>query len=180
MLNANVNRPEATEYVRDFEKYVSLVKGDDVLNSLTQQLETTLSTLRGIPESEADARYAPGKWSIKELVGHMIDSERIFAYRALRFARGDRTPLPGFEQDDYIRNAAFEKCKLADLASELEHIRRSNLHLFRNLEEAAWQRSGMANDAPISVRALAYIIAGHELHHMGILRTKYLGSNGAA
>ena len=177
MENANVNRPEANEYDPYYQKYISLVNGDDVLNALEQQLETTLSTLRGISEADADSRYAPGKWSIKELVGHLIDSERIFAYRALRFARNDQTPLPGYEQDDYIRNAAFEKCKLSDLANELEHVRKSNLHLFRHLDEEAWKRRGVANDAEISVRALAYIMAGHELHHMGILKTKYLASS---
>ena len=174
MMSITINRPEATEYVPYYQKYISLVPEGDVLKSLEQQLETTLTLLRGIPESQADSRYAPDKWSIKELVGHLIDSERIFAYRAMRFARNDETPLPGFEQDDYIRNAAFDSSRLADLASELEHLRRSNLYMFRHLEEAAWQRRGIANDAEISVRAIVYIMAGHELHHMEILRTRYL------
>lgn len=177
MMNASINRPEATEYVPYYERYISLVPEGDVLMALEQQLETTLSLLRGISEAQADSRYAPGKWSIKELVGHLIDAERIFAYRALRFARNDGTPLPGFEQDDYIRNATFGNCRLADLASELEHLRRSNLYLFRHLDEEAWQRRGIANDGEISVRALAYSMAGHELHHMEILRTRYLGSD---
>ena len=176
-MNASINRPEPTEYVPYYERYISLVTQGDVLEALEQQLKTTLNLLRGISESQADSRYAPGKWSIKELVGHLIDTERIFAYRALRFSRNDRTPLPGYEQDDYIRNAAFGQCKLADLASELEHVRQGNLYLFRHLDEEAWHRRGIANDGEISVRALAYIMAGHELHHMEILRTRYLGSN---
>jgi hypothetical protein len=180
MMNQSVNRPATNEYVPDFEKYVSLVPEGDLFRTLEQQLEETLALLRAIPEAQADSRYAPGKWSIKELVGHLIDSERIFAYRALRFSRNDSTQLPGYEQDDYIRTAAFDRCRLIDLASEFEHVRRSSLYMFRHLEEEAWQRRGIANDAEISVRALAYIIAGHELHHMGILRTRYLTSGQTA
>ncbi len=139
-----------------------------------QQLEETLTLLRNIPESQADFRYAPDKWGIKELVGHVIDTERIFAYRALRFARNDKTNLPGYEQDDYVRNASFDSCSLAQLASELEAVRRSTIFLFSHLDGDAWMRKGMANDAEVSVRALAYIIAGHELHHREMLRGKYL------
>ena len=180
MMNKSVNRPAANEYVPAYEGYISLVPEGDLFKTLEQQLEETLALLRAIPEAQADSRYAPGKWSIKELVGHLIDSERIFGYRALRFSRNDSTPLPGYEQDDYIRNAGFDKCKLAELASEFEHVRRGNLYMFRHLDEEAWQRRGMANDAEISVRALAYIIAGHELHHVGILRTRYLASGQTA
>jgi hypothetical protein len=180
MMNKSVNRPARNEYVPDYEGYISLVPEGDLFQTLEKQLEETLALLRAIPEAQADSRYAPGKWSIKELVGHLIDSERIFAYRALRFSRKDETPLPGYEQDDYIRNAAFDKYNLADLASEFEHVRRSNLYMFRHLDEEAWQRRGNANDAEISVRALAYIIAGHGLHHVGILRTRYLASGQTA
>ena len=180
MMNQSINRPEVNEYVPYYERYVSLVPEGNVLKALEQQLDETLALLRSIPESQADSRYAPGKWSIKELVGHLIDSERIFAYRALRFSRNDHTPLPGFEQDDYIRNAAFDKCRLSDLASEFEHMRRGNLYMFRQLDEEAWQRRGMANDAEVSVRALAYIMAGHELHHVGILKTRYLANSQTA
>jgi hypothetical protein len=110
----------------------------------------------------------------------MIDTERIFAYRALRFARNDKTPLEGFEQDDYIRGASFDDCALSDLASEFEHVRRSSLSLFKNLSEEAWKRTGTASDNEVSVRALAYIIAGHELHHTEILRRRYLQSSAGA
>lgn len=141
---------------------------------MSEQNKETLALLRGLSESQADSRYAPGKWSVKELVGHLIDSERIFTYRALRFARNDKTELPGFEQDDYIKHASFGARSIGDLADELEHVRRASLDLFRSLDEEAWQRRGLANDAEISVRALAYIIAGHELHHVQVLKTKYL------
>ena len=108
------------------------------------------------------------------MVGHMIDTEKIFAYRALRFARADKTPVPGYEQDDYVRNSSFNSYPLTELASELETVRRSTLYFFRHLEDDAWGRRGLANNAEVSVRALAYIIAGHELHHREMLLTRYL------
>jgi hypothetical protein len=111
---------------------------------------------------------------VNELIGHIIDSERIFAGRAMRFARNDPAPLPGFEQDDYVRNATFDAYPLADLAAELEAVRQSTIFLFRHMDEQAWTRRGVANNAEVSVRALAYIIAGHELHHRQVLRTRYL------
>lgn len=169
-------RPEATEYNPYYGKYVSLVAGDDILAALSDQLSETLALLGSVPESEAGFRYAPGKWSMKELVGHVIDGERIFAYRALRFARNDRTPLPGFEQDDYIQNASFDACSLAALAAEFESVRRATLFLFEHLDAEAWTRTGVASDSEVSVRALAYIIAGHELHHVGVLRDRYLSA----
>jgi hypothetical protein len=180
MTSLNLNRPDATEYAPYYGKYISLVSDSDILALLSQQLDETLSLLGSISESQANYRYAPDKWSIKELVGHMIDTERIFAYRALRFARNDKTPLQGFEQDDYIRGASFDDCALSDLASEFEHVRRSSLSLFKQLSEEAWKRTGTASDNEVSVRALAYIIAGHELHHMEILRSRYLQSSTGA
>jgi hypothetical protein len=113
-------------------------------------------------------------------VGHLIDCERIFAYRALRFARNDQTPLSGFEQDDYVSNASFDNCKLTDLASELMSVRQSTLFLFKHLDANAWMRRGLANDSEASVRALAHIIAGHELHHRDILRSRYLSTMSAS
>ncbi len=174
MSTSIINRPEATEYAPYYGRYISLVPQGDIQNTLDQQLGTTLRLLRVVSETQADSRYAPGKWSIKEVVGHIIDTERIFAYRALRFAWGDRTPLPGFEQDDYVRFGSLAECKLSDLAREFEFVRQGSLCLFRRLNDEAWQRHGMASDEEVSVRALAYIIAGHELHHVGILETRYL------
>jgi hypothetical protein len=130
--------------------------------------------LRGLTETQAATRYAPDKWSIKELIGHIIDGERVFAYRLLCFARQDQTPLPGFEQDDYVRAGNFDNRQWSDLVEEFELVRRANLSLLRSLDEEAWMRRGTANDDEVSVRALAYIIAGHETHHMQILRTRYL------
>ncbi len=174
MENIYDTRPGEDEYASYYSKYISRVPEGDVTATLGRQLESTLTTLRDITEEQANSRYAEGKWSIKELVGHLADSERIFGYRLLRFARNDQTPLSGFEQDDYVANGSFDKCRLSDLVEELEYVRRANLALMRNLDAEAWARRGDANGQPVSVRALAYIIAGHEMHHMEILRTRYL------
>jgi uncharacterized damage-inducible protein DinB len=169
-------RPPASEYAPYYGKYIALVPEGDIVATLQRQLETTLAVLRGIDEADAGKRYAEGKWSIKEVVGHLIDSERVFAYRALRFARNDQTPLAGFEQDDYVVAADFDARTLADLAEEFEQVRRATIHLFKSLSADAWSRTGKANDNEVSVRALAYITAGHEAHHVQVLRTRYLAN----
>jgi DinB family protein len=167
-------RPQASEYASDYETYISRVPDGDIVGTLKSQLEETLALIRGIPEARGDFRYAEGKWSIKELIGHVIDSERVFAYRALRFGRGDTTPLSGFEQDDFVRGADFNKRSLSDLAEEYEHVRRATISLFGSLEESAWDRRGAANNNEVSVRGLAFIVAGHERHHVEILQSRYL------
>ena len=169
-----MTRPNSTEYAPYFEKYVSLVSEGEIVGTLGKQIESTLSLIRGLSEARGDLRYAPGKWSVKEVIGHLIDTERIFAYRALRFARNDATPLSGFDENSYVANAAFSSNSLADLAEEFEHTRKSNVYLFKHLDGDSWLRRGPANDNEISARALAYCIAGHELHHVGILRSRYL------
>lgn len=174
MPHPSFSRPEPDEHTPYYETYIRVVPGNDVLSALKDQVGESLALLRGVSEDRAGHRYAPDKWSVRELLGHVIDTERIFSYRALCFARNDSTPLPGYEQDDYIRNAAFDSCRLADLASEFAHVRQATLYLFRHLDTAAWLRRGLANDSPFSVRALAWILAGHELHHMRILRERYL------
>ena len=174
MSNAAATQPQTTEYNPYYGKYLSLVPEGDVVDTLGRQIEETLAFLRGLSEEQGDSRYAPDKWSVKEVVGHVLDSERIFGYRALRFARNDQTALPGYEQDDYVRAGNFDKRQLSELADEFEHLRRANLFMLRSLEEEAWLRRGLANDSEVSVRALAYIIAGHETHHMQIIREKYL------
>ncbi len=174
MSTAATARPEKTEYAPYYERYISLVADGDIVGTLGKQLEETLALIRGIPEARGGFRYAEGKWSVKELIGHVIDSERVFAYRALRFGRGDATSLSGFEQDDFVRGADFDGRSLNDLASEYEHVRRATISLFANLDEAAWNRRGAANNNEVSVRGLAFIVAGHERHHLEILRTRYL------
>jgi hypothetical protein len=166
-------RPESNEYDPYYDRYISLVPGADIVSALQTQLDQTTAILSAVSEEKAGYRYAPGKWSAKDVLGHLTDTERIFAYRALRIARNDQTPIEGFEQDDYVRYGPFANCPMADLVQEFGHVRRASLSLFQNLEEDAWGRRGIANKAEISVRALAFILAGHELHHRKVLKEKY-------
>ena len=172
--SAVVTRPEANEYASYYEKYISLVPDADVVETLARQNEEVLALLGGIPEERAGFRYEAGKWSIKEVVGHVIDAERVFAYRATAIARGDRQPLPGMDQEEYMAGSDFDARTLADLAEEFKHVRRANVLMLRGLPVEAWSRRGVASDNEVTVRALAYIIAGHEAHHVQVLRTRYL------
>lgn len=172
-----IPRPQPGEYATYYDRYIALVKGEDILNILDQQRRQTMLLLSGRDEEDGNFRYAPGKWSAKEVLGHLCDTERIFAYRALRIARGDSTPLAGFEQDDYVRNGPFATRPMSDLVEEFIAVRRATLSLLRSLDEAAWMRRGVASNNEVTVRALAYMIAGHELHHRNILETKYFAAS---
>lgn len=168
-----MTRPTATDYAPPHASYVDLVAEEDILSAMEEQSSETQKILARLDEGRAGYRYAAGKWSIKEVIGHMVDSERIIAYRTLCVARGDTQPLPGFEEGDYVANASFDSWKLGDLAEEYALVRRSNIVLFRNLPPEAWDRRGTANAFPVSVRGLAYVIVGHERHHLGVLRSRY-------
>lgn len=174
MNNINITKPDASEFASYYGIYISLVEGDDVIEALAKQAQSTKELLSGIPEEKGSFCYAEGKWSIKELIGHLIDTERVMAYRALRFSRGDQTELEGFDQDPYVENGNFENVAIADLAKEFSALRESNLLMFQGMSEKAWLKTGIASGNPVSVRALAYIIAGHELHHLNILSERYL------
>ncbi len=166
--------PEKTEYAPFYETYVSLVEESDIVAVLRNQASELKNQLADVATEKENFRYAEGKWSIREIIGHLTDGERVFSYRALRFSRGDQTPLAGFEQDFYVADSNFKNTKLADLLEEFAALRQSNVLLFKNLDEAAWQRVGTASEATVSVRALAYIMAGHVRHHAAILRDRYL------
>jgi uncharacterized damage-inducible protein DinB len=168
-----IARPEPGEYAPYYDRYISLVSGNDILTTLESQRRQMLLLLSGRDEADGDFRYAPEKWSAKEVLGHVCDTERIFAYRALRISRGDRTPLAGFEQDDYVRNGPFAQRPLAEIIEDYIAVRRATITLLRNLDEQAWQRRGVANNNEVTVRAIAYTMAGHELHHRRILEEKY-------
>jgi hypothetical protein len=173
--NASANlRPQPGEYAPYYEKYLTRIPGNNILAILDEQRRQTLLLLSGRAETEGDSRYAPGKWTVKEVLGHVNDAERIFAYRALRISRGDATPLASFDENDYVRNGPFATLTLADLIEDYIAVRRASITLFRNLDEAAWTRRGIASNNEVTVRALAYIIAGHELHHRRLLEDKYL------
>ena len=167
-------RPAATEYNAFYQPYVSEVPEGGLLDHLAAQQASTARFLAGIPEAKAGYRYAPGKWSIKEVIGHISDAERVFSYRALRVARADVTPLPGFNEDAWIPPAGFDRRTLADIAAELHAVRGATLALFRSFDAEAWARIGTASNHPISARALGWIAAGHERHHLRVLEERYL------
>ncbi|HEY8713814.1 MAG TPA: DinB family protein [Candidatus Acidoferrum sp.] len=169
-------RPEGGEFASFYEKYIALVPGDDAVAALEAQRLQMMQMLSARSEREGNFRYAPDKWSVKEIIGHLTDSERVFSYRAMRIARGDQTPLAGFEQDDYVKSGGFGERRLTDLAEEFAAVRAGTVWLFRSLSDAAWMRRGVANGKEVSVRALAFISAGHELHHQKILEERYFAA----
>ena len=173
----SIGHPSTSEYAPFYAGYVARVT-DNVLKALDSQGRSTQAMLGVLTEAQAGHRYADGKWTVRDVVGHLADSERVFAYRALRIARADATPLAGYEQDDYVASAHADRRPLADLVAELAAVRASSLALFRGIEDEAWPRVGTANGYAVSVRALAHIIVGHERHHVEILRTRYgIGSS---
>jgi hypothetical protein len=166
-------RPAAGEYAPVFSVYVDRVPDGDVVAMLRAQIAETLALWSGLTEAQADYRYAPGKWSTREVIGHLADTERIMSYRALCFARAERKELPGFDEDAYVANADFGRRSVAELLDELTCVRAATIALFTGLSDEELTRSGIANNRPYSVRALAYIIAGHERHHSAIYRERY-------
>ncbi len=169
-----MNRPDPTEYAEYYERYVSLVPEEDLGPVLAAQPEEIKTALDGVPDEKGTYAYADGKWTIKELLSHIIDGERIFAYRALRISRGDKTPIEGFEQDDYIANSNANNRTFADLLDEFTLERQANLRLFAHLTDENSKRIGTASDNPVSARAIAWIMAGHIRHHIGVLKERYL------
>lgn len=169
-----MQRPEQNEYHEFNEGYVSLVNETDIVAAFESQLDEMRAIFSSISEEKSTFAYAEGKWTIKDLVGHLIDGERIFGYRALRISRGDETPIEGFEQDDYVANAPFNDYKFSDLVEEFEHSRKASILFFKHLKENDWTRMGTTNNNPVSVRAIAYIMVGHVRHHANVLRERYL------
>lgn len=168
-----MNRPTAEEFNPYYKNYIEMVS-DDVLTVLKEQASTFPEFIRNIPGEKADFAYAAGKWTIKELLGHLIDTERIMTYRALRFARNDDQNLAGFDENDYVRESHYHERNLESLADEFASLRKANLFLFASFNETALLRMGQANNYPVSVRALLFIMAGHVLHHQKVLIERYL------
>jgi uncharacterized damage-inducible protein DinB len=169
-----IEKPQADEYAPYVTQYIALLPDDGmVLEHLRTNLETTQTFLRALPEEKLNYRYAEGKWTIKEILQHISDDERIYAYRALRFARNDSTDLAGFDQDEYTRNAEANARTLDDLLGELATVRAATISLYNGLGEGSLRRAGVASGNVMSVRAIAYHIAGHELRHLNIIRTRY-------
>ncbi len=168
------SRPEVGEYAPAYANYIDRIAEDeDIIAVLALQLDEVLARLGRIPAVRGNYRYAPDKWSLKEIVGHLCDTERVSAYRALRIARGDTTPLPRFDDHAYVAESRAGDRTLVDLAAEWGDVRRATIALFGNLPAEAWHRRGTVSDEPMSVRALAYIIAGHVRHHLQILEERY-------
>jgi DinB family protein len=172
-MTAPTIAPAAGEYAPHYAGYIARVPQGDVLARLRRQIAETAALLRPLDAAKARHRYAPGKWSVIEVLGHLADTERIMAYRALRVARGDETPLAGFDENVYVPAGEFERRSMTDVLAEFEAIRAATVALLGSLPEAAWTRWGVANGQRVTVRALAHIIAGHELHHVDVLRTRY-------
>jgi hypothetical protein len=176
MARSMIARPDETEYAPFYAGYVARVPNGDLHEILRSQIYDTVSLVGSLGEAEAAHRYATGKWSIKDVIGHVADTERVMGYRALCFSRGETAPLPGFDENLYVANARFDARPLADLIEELRSVREATVHLFAHLNEEELARRGVANGREVSVRALAWIIAGHERHHAAILRERYLPS----
>ncbi|WP_433939453.1 DinB family protein [Paenibacillus lautus] len=165
-------RPSEVEYTGGFGEYIRLVPEGNIIDILLAQEKQMTELLASLSESQGVYRYAEGKWTLKEVVGHIADGERVMTYRLLRFARGDQTPLPGFDQEVFM--PPFGSWTTAQLAEDYRAVRQSTITLLRGLPAEAWSRKGTANNVSITARALAYVIAGHELHHMGVIRNRYL------
>ena len=177
----SIPRPAADEAAPYYHGYIAKVPGENIGEQLVDQLAEVERLFGPLDDPAALARHAAGKWSIKEILGHLIDTERIFAYRLLRIARGDATPLPGFDQNAYVPAGRFDERPLRALAAEFRAVRLSSLALVSGLPPASWSRVGEASGHPVSARALVYIMVGHVTHHLGVLRERYgLGADAAA
>ena len=173
MSSARSIRPEPSEYAEWYAGYIARVPAGDIVASLRDGRDRMKEALGTLPEAMGEHRYAEGKWTVRTLIGHLIDAERIFSYRALRIARGDTTPLPSFDENAYAAAAESDERRVAELVAELLAVRDSTTRLFASLPDAAWTRTGTASNATVSVRAIAYITAGHALHHLAILKDRY-------
>jgi len=172
-----MNRPNESEYAPSYRSYVAQVNEDDIQPVLRSQIDALDLLLDRVTSERETYRYAEGKWSIREVTGHLIDAERVFGYRAFSIARGESQNLPGFDEKEYMLSAPYNRITLEDLLSEFRLVRLANIAMLRTLDETAWVRVGMANDNQVSVRALAFIMAGHVRHHMGVLRERYLNES---
>jgi hypothetical protein len=172
-MPTTLSRPAADEYLAYYDRYVTLVPDGNLVDILLEQQLETIRMLRRVDDERGLHAYAPGKWTIKEVIGHLCDAERVFAYRALRFARGDAQPVAGFDENAYVPAGRFNERRIGGLIDEFQSIRAATVHVFRYLTEEDWARRGIANGHPISVRALGFVIAGHELHHAKLLRERY-------
>jgi uncharacterized damage-inducible protein DinB len=169
-----LKRPAENEYPEYYLPYINLVPQEDLLQILQENLQEVVNLFEGISEEKAHYRYAPGKWSVKELLGHITDTERIMCYRLLRVGRGDQTPLAGFNENDYVQGAQTNNLSMEAILEDFKAVRNATITLIQNLPAAAWANKGNANGLEITTRAIAFIIAGHQIHHCKIVEDRYL------
>ncbi len=167
-------RPKPGDYDPYFERYIKLIEGDDIIKILYEQNKITRELIKSISDYKGNYRYDDTKWTIKEVIGHILDSERILAYRALSLARGEKKSLPGYDHEDYVREGNFNSRELLELSFEFKLLRESNLLQFKNFSEDMLRKKGLADESSVTVLALLYIIAGHEKHHINVLEERYL------
>lgn len=169
-----LKRPEKEEYAPYYETYINKVPDGDYVSFLQSQLEEITALYTKFDEEKGLHRYAPGKWSLKEVLGHITDTERVMSYRMLRIARGDTTKLPGFDQDVFIANTSFDEVSIEDLLHDFQAVRQSTFTLLQTIADSAWSRAGNASTYDITARALAYVIAGHAQHHISVVQERYV------
>ena len=169
-----MNRPTPEEYPDYYNQYLGLVKDGDIINILEEQSVHVQNFILSIPEEKGDHTYGFGKWTIKEVFGHLLDTERILTYRVLSIARRDKQPLPGYDQDEYVKNSRYYKRSLKEIADEMLMLRAANLKFFKSFDETDLMERGTANEMLFSVRAILYILAGHELYHINFIKDNYL------
>ncbi|MFD2245768.1 DinB family protein [Pontibacter ruber] len=175
-MNPVITYPGTDEYPEGMKNYIEAAKAEDLLSGLAASQEYIINFMLGLDEERLSHRYAPGKWSIKELMVHMMDAERIFAYRALRFARQDKTDLAGFDENQYVGPSKADKRTITSILAEYAAVRQATIELFKNFDTEMLNQTGTANNNRVSVRALGYAILGHEIHHLNIIRQRYMES----
>ena len=169
-----MGKPEKNEYPEFYHGYVDRVPENDLVQALIHSLPKLQEFVKKIPVSKYEHRYGPDKWKLKEVLIHMADTERVMQYRALRFSRNDQIPLPGFEEKDYIKNSNSDNLSFGEIVDDLVNVRKSTISFFKSCSEEMLMRNGLANNGSVTVRAIGYIIAGHQLHHMNVIKDRYL------
>jgi len=169
-----MKKPEVNEYALYYQRYIDLITTDDIFSVFKQQAEEIVALFTTLSEEQASFRYAEGKWTIKEVLGHIVDSERIFGYRVLAISRGEKNPLPGFAENEYVRNGKYENRSLQSLLAEYSQLSSANLELFKSLDEEMLSQKGTASGKEVTARAILFVTIGHEKHHLEIIKSRYL------
>ncbi|MDP3148962.1 MAG: DinB family protein [Ignavibacteria bacterium] len=169
-----MHKPETSEYAPYYQRYIDLINSEDIFSFYKLQAEEIVSLFKNVDEDQTSFRYAEGKWTMKEVLGHIVDSERIFGYRVLAISHGEKNPLPGFAENDYVRNGKYENRSLQSLLAEYSHLSSANLELFKSLDEEMLSQKGTASGKEVTTRAILFVTIGHEKHHLEIIKTRYL------